>query len=419
MVTWKGKGYEPPARRIRRVLFVTMGLVSAAIIAMATVDPIVGTDLLGSASFAGLPAAMVLTGSVLGAPAWGYVSDRIGRRGVLTLGLALGSAGAALAGWGVAGRIPVAYFAALVPVGAASAAVQLSRFAAGEVHPTGLRGRAISTVLLGGAVGSIAGPLLVAPTGVLALRAGRAELAGPYGVAMLLFLVAMSGVVLLLRPEPRDLGRQVAALEPDPDQGHTPVRAVSAILRSPLGFLALASMGFGQLVMIMVMIITSLHMRSHGHALGSISVVIASHTFGMFAFSIFSGRLADRYGRIPVIAGGGAILFLACLAARMSPDVVPLALSLFLLGLGWNFCYVGGSALLSDQLRPAERARTQGVNDMLVGASSAVGSLTSGVVFAAVGYSAMALVGAGMALIPLGLALAARRRLAPAAGTGL
>jgi MFS family permease len=75
--------------------------------------------------------------------------------------------------------------------------------------------------------------------------------------------------------------------------------------------------------------------------LGSISLVIGAHTFGMFAFSVISGRLADRHGRVPVIAAGSAALILACLAAPLSPDVLPLAASLFLLGLGWNFCYVG------------------------------------------------------------------------------
>ena len=72
----------------------------------------------------------------------------------------------------------------------------------------------------------------------------------------------------------------------------------------------------------------------------------------MFAFSVFSGQLADRWGRGPVIITGAATLVLACAAATLSPDVLPLGVALFLLGLGWNFCYVGGSTLLADQLSP-------------------------------------------------------------------
>ncbi|MBI2247983.1 MAG: MFS transporter, partial [Armatimonadetes bacterium] len=95
------------------------------------------------------------------------------------------------------------------------------------------------------------------------------------------------------------------------------------------------------------------------------------------------------------------ILILATLIAPLSPQVVPLSVALFLLGLGWNFCYVAGSTLLADQLSPAERARTQGFNDLLIGMASAAGSLGSGIVFAAIGYGAMGMVGAAAALIPL------------------
>jgi len=160
-------------------------------------------------------------------------------------------------------------------------------------------------------------------------------------------------------------------------------------------------MMLGQLVMVLVMVITSLHMKDHQHMLGDISIVISAHTFGMYAFSIFSGRLADRWGRGPVILTGAATLVIACFAATISPDVLPLGVALFFLGLGWNFCYVGGSTLLADQLSPLERARTQGLNDLLVGLASAIGSLSSGLIFARLGYSAMAYVSAALAILPL------------------
>jgi MFS family permease len=134
----------------------------------------------------------------------------------------------------------------------------------------------------------------------------------------------------------------------------------------------------------------------------------------MFAFSVLSGRLADRWGRGPVILIGASTLLLACLSAPLSPNVLPLAVALFLLGLGWNFCFVGGSALLSDQLSPVERSRTQGTNDMLVGLASAIGSLGSGIVFAASNYTVIAVMAGAIAFIPLLLALFwIRRKPAP------
>ncbi|MBN8582924.1 MAG: MFS transporter, partial [Anaerolineae bacterium] len=106
-------------------------------------------------------------------------------------------------------------------------------------------------------------------------------------------------------------------------------------------------------------------------------------------------------GRGVVILIGSATLVVACIAATISPDVLPLGVALFLLGLGWNFCFVGGSTLLADQLSPAERARTQGFNDLLVGLASALGSLESGFIFASLGYNMMAYVSAAVALIPV------------------
>ena len=124
----------------------------------------------------------------------------------------------------------------------------------------------------------------------------------------------------------------------------------------------------------------------------------------MFAFSIFSGRLADQVGRAPVIMCGAMVLILACLVAPLSPAFVPITVGLFLLGLGWNLCFVGGSSLLADQLLPNERSRTQGFNDLLMGLVGASGSFLSGHVFAAVGYGTMGWISAAFSLVPLGLA---------------
>ena len=410
---WEPSALARPARKIRWVLFAMMSLSSAAMITMATLNSIVGAQLGGSPAWAGVPSATILIGSALASPAWGYFSERRGRRAGLTAGLVVGVLGAAIAGSAFLLGSLAGFLAGLMLTGVSGAAITLSRFAAGDVHPAALRARAISTVVLGGAVGSIAGPLLVAPSGMAAIGAGYQELVGPYGAGMLLLGAAAVVTFLLLRPEPRDLGRQVAAaFQPEAVVEGQP-RAVGVILRARAPLLAVSAMVFGQMVMVMVMVMTSLHMRDHQHALASISLVIGSHTFGMYAFSLISGRLADRWGRTPVIAAGAATLILACLAAPLSTQVVPLAVSLFLLGLGWNFCYVGGSTLLADHLRPGERARTQGVNDLLVSASSAVASLSSGIVFAELGYSVMAYVGALVALIPLAMA-AAWRRTAPA-----
>ena len=116
-----------------------------------------------------------------------------------------------------------------------------------------------------------------------------------------------------------------------------------------------------------------------------------------------TGRLTDRWGRGPVILSGAGLLVLACTLATLAPGVLPLSAALFLLGLGWNFCYVGGSTLLSDQLSHAEGAKTQGANEWLLGLATAAASLGSGLVFALTSFTAIGMLGAVLALVPLGL----------------
>ncbi|MHB1131777.1 MAG: MFS transporter [Chloroflexota bacterium] len=393
------------ARKITRLLFIAQSLGSAGFIAAFTVNAIVGADLSGQAALAGLPGAIYVFGGAFASLAWGYAMDSIGRRGGLVLGLAIGVVGAAIAGGAVLGRSFPFFLAGLALMGVANAALQLGRFAAAEVHPPSQRGRAISNVVLGGTAGAVLGPLMVGPTGQWALQAGLSELAGPYSVGFALFAVAAVVLFVGLRPDPRDLGLEIARLHPEPALHAGPARSISGLLREPGVVVAMGSMVFAQLVMTMVMVITSLHMTAHAHPLAAISVVISSHTIGMFAFSVLSGRLSDRWGRGPVILVGTGTLLVSCLAAPWSTDLVPLAAALFLLGLGWNFSYVGGSTLLSDQLSPSERAKTQGFNDLLLGLASATGSLGSGVVFASAGFGVMATVGAVVSLIPLALAL--------------
>jgi MFS family permease len=289
--------------------------------------------------------------------------------------------------------------------GASRAALQLGRFAAAEVHPPQQRGRAISNVVIGGTVGAVLGPWLAGPLGQWALGMGFNEMLGPYIASFVLLSLAALAVFILLRPDPRELGQEIARLHPETPVGSGQVRNFLQILRIPAAAVAIIAMVISQAVMVMLMGITALHMKENQHELLGISAVISAHTFGMYAFSIFSGQLADRWGRGKVILVGGAGLVLACILAPISSALLPLAASLFLLGLGWNFCYVGGSSLLTDQLNQLERAKIQGTNDLMVGLATAFGSFVSGLIFAALGFGMVGVIGAMLSLIPLGVTL--------------
>jgi MFS family permease len=397
--------YSRLARKITFTLFLAMSFGSAGMIVAATVTSIVGAEISGNPAWAGLPAAVLTLGAALSSFLLGFAMDRFGRRLGLVLGLLVGLFGTALAVSAI-GLISFPIFLAGVALsGSARAALQLGRFAAAEVHPPEQRGRAISNVVIGGTFGAVLGPWLAGPMGQWAVNAGYSEMVGPFVASFLLITLAALVVFLLLRPDPKDLGRQVAQLYPETAKDEGQVRSISQILRVPAAAVAVVAMVISQMVMVMLMGITALYMKDNNHELLGISLVISAHTFGMYAFSIFSGQLADRWGRGPVILLGAGGLILACLLAPISPNLVPLAVTLFLLGLGWNFCYVGGSSLLADQLNHLERAKTQGFNDLLMGLATAIGSFFSGLIFASLGYGVVGLIGAALAALPFGMTL--------------
>ena len=405
------------ALKITSILFLTQSLASAGFIAAAAINPILGEKLAEDRSQATIPTAAYLLSGALSASAWGLIMDRIGRRNSIAMGLVIGVLGNALVLYAIQASSFLLVIAGLMMMGITNSAVQLGRFAAAEVNLPEQRGRAISAVVLGGVIGTILARLLAAPVGEYAVSIGMDELAGAYITTLALFAIASVLVFVGLRPDPRDVGRELARQQhPESLSQRGEIRPILQILRQPAAITAVTAMVLGQVVMVAIMVITSLHMEDHHHARSDIISVISAHTFGMFAPSIVSGWLLDRIGRGRMIVGGAFILLLACIAAPLSPDVLPLGIALFLLGLGWNFCFVGGSTLLADQLSPLERSRTQGTNDLLVGLASAAISLSSGFIFDATSYTVMALIAGVLSFVPLVLALSyVRKSTAPLA----
>ncbi len=396
------------AVKITTILFIAQSLASAGFIAAAAINPILGAKLAHDRSWATLPTAAYLLSGALSASAWGIIMDRIGRRNGIAWGLVIGVIGNALVLYAIQISSFVLVIVGLMMMGATNSAVQLGRFAAAEVNPPDRRGRAISLVVLGGVIGTILARVSAVPMSGFVVSLGMDELAGAYATTLILFAVAAALVFIGLRPDPREVGRDVAKQYPS-EIPHGEARPIFQILRQPAAITAVTSMALGQVVMVAIMVITSLHMEDHNHNRADIYSVISAHTFGMFAPSIFSGWLLDKIGRGKMILIGSLTLLLSCITAPLSPDVLPLGISLFLLGLGWNFCFVGGSALLADQLSPVERSRTQGTNDFLVGLASAIISLSSGIIFNATSYLMMAIIAGALSLVPMFMALSYMR----------
>ena len=389
--------------RITGILFAAQSFTSAGQAAMSAVLAIVAVELSGNTSWAGVPAS-VMQLAAAGAAFWfGYLWERIGRRRGVTFGLGLGAVGLLLMFGAIQGGSFWVLLAGVLGVGFARSAIQLARFIAADVSPPDMRGRAISYVVLGGTVGAVVGPLIADPANEWGMTLGFADWSGPLGAAALLMAVAAGVAYFGLQPEPSQVARKIDALYPEGEETLHGARPLLEIMRQPAVLVATASIAISHMVMVMVMGITSLHMKELAHELGAISAVFSAHMMGMFAFSIFTGQLADRWGRVPVILTGIGILMVSFVLAPIFPTALMLGISLYLLGLGWNLCFVGGSALLSDQLSIGERARTQGFNDLFLGLASALGSLMAGWIFAGGGYGTLNAVAAGLTLIPLAL----------------
>ena len=405
----------PPAelaakrKRARNTLVVGVALGSTGHIAAAVVGTIVAAELLGSEALAGAPGATVVLGAALGAVLLSALMARRGRRAGLVAGYSIGVLGAFIATAAVLTHsFPLLLLGTLL-IGFGNASNNLSRYTAADMVKTDRRASAIGTVVWAATIGSVIGPTLVPVAGELALRAGLPPLVGAYLVPVVFVGLAAILSFVFLRPDPYELADEDAVALAVP--GDTTTQRVWSIMRRPGVFAAIVALVVSQTVMVLIMTMTPLHMTAHGHSLGEVGLVLSAHTLGMFALSPLSGRLTDRFGSVATIFLGSATLAVAALMAAAAPPDggVVLLVALFLLGLGWNFGYVAGSALLSQHLELHERTRVQGAADALIWSSAAAASLGSGLIMAAVGYTALGILGAGAVIIPV-LVLRAHRR---------
>ncbi len=344
--------------------------------------------LAGDPAYAGIPGAAMLFGRALAAYPIGWLMDAAGRRPALALGYFTGVVGAVVGALSIMSESYPGLVAGAAIFGMSRTASDQSRYVAAEVHSPQRRGRIIGRIVFAGTIGSITGPLIVSASTSLAEGAGIDEFAGPWLAAAVLVGAAVALVLTFVRPDPRDM-TTASPLAPVAAGGglDADARPLREIFRAVNVRVAVLAMLVGQLVMVMVMTIAPVHLHDHGHVPTTISIAIAVHTVGMFGLAALTGRLVDRYGQLPVIALGAAQLIAASVLTPFSADLGVMLLAMFLVGYGWNMCFVAGSALLIDGLSPHERGRTQGAGDALAAVAAATGSLATGPVFSAGGMN--------------------------------
>ena len=422
-----GAGEAPEQRRILTVLVLSQILSGAGLAAGITVGALLAEEMLGSTGMAGVPSALFTAGAALGAVGIGQVCRRHGRRPGLALGYAVGSLGSlGVVVAAAVGSVPLLFLTLLV-YGAGTATNLMARYAGADRASPERRGRAVSTVLFATTLGAVVGPNLVTATGEFAHVWGIPRLAGPFLLATVAFGAAAVVLACFLRPDPlppvgpsSDTASSPTTTVPgtDPDGGTAATSApkVSPDLpatRAQRRGVATGTtvMVIGQLVMIAVMTMTPVHMRAHGHDTQAAGLVIALHVGAMFLPSPLTGLLVDRIGRLWMAAASGLTLLVAGVLAALAPahSLPALATALMLLGLGWNFGLISGTAIVTDALPPARRASAQGLVDVGLAIAGAAAGLSSGPAVALGGYPALAWTGGILALatVPV-LALAAR-----------
>ena len=360
-----------PMHRQVLLLASSQAIFQTASVLVMTVGGLAGSQIASRPELATLPiAAMFLGTAATTFPASMWMA-RVGRRAGFILGALLGVAGGLIAAAGIWLGILTLLACGTFLVGAYQAFAQFYRFAASEVADDAFRPRAISFVLGGGIVAALAGPLLG--------RVGGPLLQPEYlGSFLLLALVSLIGAGVLL-------GVHIpssAAETRDASRGRSWVSIVS----QPAYLVALFGAATGYGIMILAMTATPIAMVQHQHDLSAAATVIQLHVLGMFLPSFFTGSLIARFGVLRIMLCGVGLL--AChVLMTLTGFVYPsFAAALVLLGVGWNFLYVGGTTLLTTTYTSAERSRAQATNDMTIFIVGLACSFSAGALLQTLGW---------------------------------
>jgi MFS family permease len=396
---------DPAARqaKVNAVILAAASALNGSIAPITvTLGGIAGAYLLGpDKSLATAPVAGLNVGLALGALPAAALMRRVGRRLGLAAGAAVGIAGALIAAGGIGIHAFWVFVAGTLTLGVSLAFVQQYRFAAADTGSEAFRAKAISWVLLGGVATAIIGPQTVIFAGDLL----PVPYAGAYvGAAVLCAL----GLAVLW-----GLGGE-ARFPPRADPVHGAGRPIGEIVRQPKFVVAVISAiaSFG--LMALLMTAAPLAMVGHGHSQHDAALGIQWHVLAMFAPSFITGSLIARFGAGTIIAVGMILLLSAGLVGIAGFDLMNFWVGLIVLGVGWNFGFIGATALLTTTYTPAERGRVQGLNDFLVFGFVAVASLASGSLLTASGWAtvnAVVFPVVAISLIGLGwLALVSRKK---------
>jgi MFS family permease len=384
------------ARRNLLILAMCQGLAMTAMTMVVTTIALVGLKLYPVKALATLPLALQLGVTMLTAIPASLLMRRFGRRAGFSLGAASAIASALVSAYAIHLGSYLLFTVSAAAYGIAQSFSGFYRFAAVESAPPDWRAKAASLVLGGGVVAGLIGPTLAVFTSELV---EGSRFAGTFiGIAA---LSAMS--LFLLR------GLRMPAMA-DPAEART--GSVGELLTRPVFLVAMAAAAIGYASMSLVMTATPLAMTAHHHDFPATAFVIQWHVVAMYAPAFITGTLIQRWGVLHIILIGAAAMLATVAINETGTGLSEFWTALVLLGIGWNFMYVGGTTLLTEAYAPAERARAQALNEFVMFALITAASLSSGLLQQSVGWSwvNLAVVPGLLAVSAAALWLRSRRR---------
>lgn len=387
-------------RRTLLIVILSQIFGGAGLTAGITVGALLAQDMLGTDDFTGVPTALFTLGSAATALLVGRYSQQYGRRIGLGLGFITGGIGAI--GVIIAAILNSIWILlpSLLIYGAGSATNLLARYAGTDLANSKQRATAASMAMVFTTFGAVAGPNLVNVTGEFALSMGVPRLAGPFILAAAAFILAGIVLLIFLRPDPLLVANAIAARRSDAASKMNRRQHELSLDRRGI-MLGASVMLITQIVMVAIMTMTPVHMKHHGHGLGEVGLVIGFHIGAMFLPSLITGFLVDTMGRKFMVVASGVTLLLSGIVAALAPadSMVMLIIALSLLGLGWNFGLISGTALIVDSTTPANRAKIQGAVDVIIALAGASGGALSGMVVAHSSYATLSLAGSVISLL--------------------
>jgi MFS family permease len=383
------------------MLTLCQGLLMINNVTFIAINGLVGLALAPVGWMATLPITGYVAGGALATGLVARHQRRYGRQRTFQLGLLVAMASAAVCAYAALSRNFWLLVAATMVAGYYNANGSLYRFASVELVEPAFKERAISWVLAGGILGAVVGPNLANWT----RNALSQPFAGAYLALIVVALISL-GVMSLIHFPP---------LPGEGSSGPAAGRPLGEIVRQPVFIIAAAACAIGYGVMNLLMAATPIAMAQCQHPFSAAALVLEWHVLGMFVPSFFTGRLIKRYGVLPIMATGLALM-MACVAfALHGNDVMHFLGALLVLGVGWNFLFIGGTTLATEAWRPEEKTRGQGAIDFCVYTTMTLTSFSSGALVTTGGWTAMNLgTLAPMALMVAALVWLARLQRAPA-----